>query len=151
MDEKMKTVLLATFCVLIIAVSFVGMQYVRSMYSQQTIELGDISFKAPNGYNYVDGSFKEVIDDLNNGTTFYKIILQNQAQIIEFRQYNSTLQLNGNDVIDINSISIYKNTTDSNNQYYYFNFNGKGYSIITPSGDSDQLIKDIADSMKVRE
>jgi len=150
MDEKMKTTLLATFCVLIIVASFVGMQYVRSMYSQQTIELGDISFKAPSSYNYVEGSFEEVTDDSSDGTTFYKIVLQNQDQIIEFRQYNSTLQLTGNDVIDVNGVSIYKNVTDSNNQYYYFNFNGKGYNIITPSG-SDQLIKDIVDCMKVRE
>ena len=147
MDEKMKTTLLAALCVLIIFVSFVGMQYVRSMHSQQTIELGDISFKAPNGYSYVNESFKEVINDSDNGTTFYKISLQNQDQIIELQQYNSTLQLSGNDVIDLNGISIYKNTADSNNQYYYFNFNGKGYNVMTPINDNDQLIKDIAGSM----
>jgi hypothetical protein len=151
MDEKMKTTLLAVFCVLIIAASFVGMQYLRSTYSQQTIELGDISFKAPSGYSYVDGSHEEVIDDSNNETILYnKIILQNQDRIIEFRQYNSTLQLNGNDVIDLNGMSVYRNSTDFNNQYYYFNFNGKGYTIITPSG-SDQLINDIVNSMKVKQ
>jgi len=150
MDEKMKTTLLAAFCILIIAVSFVGMQYVRSAYSQQTIELGDISFKVPNGYKYVNGSFGEVTDDLDNETSFYKIILQNQDQMIEFRQYNSTLQLSGNNAIDLNGISVYKNGTDFNNQHYYFNFNGKGYNVITPSG-SDQLIKDIVNSIKVRQ
>lgn len=151
MDKKMKTALLVVFCVLIIVASFIGMQYVRSTYSQQTIEFGDITFKAPNGYSYENGSFDEVVDDSNNGTTFYKIILQNQDSIIEFRQYNSTLQLDGNDVIDLNKVSVYKNGTDSNNQYYYFNFNGKGYTIVTPSGDSDQLIKDIVENMEKKQ
>jgi len=149
MDEKMKTALLTVFCILIIATSFVGMQYVRSLYSQQTIELGDISFKAPNGFSYVNESFEEVIDEANNETTFYKVVLQNQGKIIEFRQYNSTLPLTGADVIDINGISVYKNSTDLNNQNYYFNFNGKGYNIIAPI-DSDQLIEDIVNSMEVK-
>lgn len=148
MDEKMKTTLLAIFCILIIAVAFVGMQYVRSAYTQQTIEFGDISFKAPAGFTYVNGSFEEVNNELEN-ETFYKIILENQDKIIEFRQYNNTLELTGSDVIDVNGITIYKNNTDSNNQYYYFNFNGKGYNIITPS--NNQIIKDIVNSMEIRQ
>lgn len=150
MDEKMKTTLLAAFCVLIIAASFVGMQYIRSVYSQQTIELGDVSFKAPNGYAYMNGSFEEVVNDSENGTSFFKLILQNEDKIIEVRQFNTTLQLTGTDIAEINGISVYKNSTDSNNQNYYFNFNGRGYNIITPSG-SDQLIQDIVNSIKVKQ
>ncbi|MDR2966470.1 MAG: hypothetical protein LBU74_00780 [Methanobacteriaceae archaeon] len=146
MDEKIKTTLLTVFCILIIVASFIGMQYARSLYSQQRIELGDMGFKAPNGFKYVNESFEKMINDSNNETNFYKIVLQNQDKTIELRQYNATLQLIGNDIIDINGISVYKNSTGSN-QYYYFNFHGKGYNIIAPIG-SDQLIKDIVNSME---
>ena len=149
MDEKMKTTLLAVLCFLIIVSSFIGMQYVRSMFIQETIELSDISFKVPSGFKYVNGSFEKVVDESENGTTFYKLLLQNQDKTIEFRQYNSTLQLNSSDVINVNGVSVYKNGTDSNNQHFNFNLNGKGYVIIIPI-DSSDLIKEIVSSMETR-
>ncbi|MCL2157600.1 MAG: hypothetical protein FWH54_06225 [Methanobrevibacter sp.] len=150
MDEKMKTTLLAVLCFLIIVSSFIGMQYLKSLYVQETIELSEVSFKVPNGFSYVNGSYEKVIDESENGTTFYKILLRNQDETIELRQYNTTLELNSSDVIDVNGISVYKNGTDASNQHFAFNFNGKGYQIIIPI-DSSQLIEDIVSSMEAKE
>ena len=148
MDEKMKSALLIVFCILIIVASFVGMQYVRLEYSQQTIELGDISFKAPPGYSYVNESYEKG-DNNSNNETFHRILLQNQDnQIIEFTQYDNTLQLSGKALFDLSEVSIYKNITESLSPYS-FNFNGKGYTIRTPYGYDNYLIEEIVEDMKV--
>ena len=146
MDERIKTTLIAVFCIFIIAASFIGMQYLRSMYSQETIEIGGIGFKVPIGYSYVNGSHQQLLDDLNNETVYYKIVLQNQDKIIEFRQYNTTLELTGSAVTDVKGISVYKIDTGSK-QHFGFNFNGKGY-MIKSSDANDQLVIDIVKSME---
>jgi len=148
MDEKMKSTLLLVFCILIIVASFVGMQYVRSAYGQQTIELGDISFKAPTGYSYVNESYEKV-DNGSNETSFHRILLKNQNnEIIEFTQYDSTLQLGDKALFDLNEVSIYKNITETFAPYS-FNFNGKGYAIRTPHGYDNSLVEEIVKDMKV--
>ena len=159
MDEKIKTKFLAIFCILTIVATFVGMEHIRSIYSQQTIELGDISFKTPKGYNYVNGSYNEIANviianDLNNGTNgtiSYLIILQDQDnRTIRFMQYNNTLELSGESLFNLNGVSVYKDIIESVSPYY-FNFNGKGYAITTPHGYDNHLIEEIVNSMKVKQ
>jgi len=148
MNEKIKASLLAIFCILLIVASFVGMEFIRSIYSQDTIELGDISFKTPRSYSYVEGSYN-VYKEYDNQTSYGLIALKNQdKRTIYFMQYNETLELNGTEFLNMNGISIYKDIRESVSPYY-FNFNGKGYGIITPFGQDDYLVEEILNSMKV--
>ena len=151
MDEKMKTTLLTVFCILIIVGSFITMQYARSISSQQTIELVDISFKAPRGYSYLNDSYESGASESNNGTTFHRILLQNQDnQIIELTQYENVLQLSDDALFDLNDIPVHKNVAESLDPYE-FNFSGKGYTIRTPQGYDNQLVEEIVSSMKVKQ
>jgi len=147
MDEKMKTTLLVVACIIIIAISFIGMQYVRTAYTKQTIEFNNVSFQSPVGYKYVNGSYTILNNDSGNETT-YRISLQNgKNEIIEIKQHNTAFILVG-DTAQINGIAIYKNNSISDYNQYTFNFDGKGYDITTPAGN-DQLITDIVESLEV--
>lgn len=156
MDEKIKTVLLATFCVLLILATVVGMQYLRSQHTKQTIELNDVTFEAPAGYEFVNNSFitSNATDETNDTSineTTYSLKLENSDNLIEITQYSGIMEFSKTNPVSINDINVYESTEGTElSKIYVFDFNGKSYKIEISEEDNN-LINDIVNSFKVKQ
>lgn len=131
MDKK--SLFLIIVCIFVF--SFVVLTYAGIINQDETLQVGEINFKIPEGYKYI-GFVEQGFPALNNGLDSIYFDYYNDTNISnhvkDFVNYyeskNSSVVVSN---FTVNDISVYKAVNSKNSTHYWFVYGDKTYTFFT--------------------
>lgn len=128
-----KSLILIIVCIIVF--SFVSLTYAGIIKQEQSVHVGDINFKLPEGYKYI-GVNKQGYQRASNGLdtiSFESYKDDNVSQHIkDYEKYckskNMTLNMSN---FTTNNILVYKGVTNTNSTHYWFVYDDKTYTVFS--------------------
>lgn len=131
MDKK--SLILIIVCIIVF--SFVFLTYAGIFNQEETLQVGEINFKLPEGYRYV-GFVKQGFPKTTNGLDSIYFDYYNDTNISSYVNdfVNECHSKNRSVVVSnftTNDISVYKAVSSTNSTHYWFVYADKTYTFFT--------------------
>lgn len=150
-----KSLILLVVCILVF--SFVALTYAGVFNHEESVKIGDVNFKLPEGYKYM-GANKHGYETASNGLNGFCLDCYNDINISKHIQdykkdcdsKNKTYKTSN---FTVGGINVYKLVDSKNASQYWFVHDGKTYNFSTwkKVSNMDDIVKSLINSSIAKE